>query len=85
MGPVSCTDLCQSLARYMDQAVGDRTPIVATRQGGYGDVVILSDKEFEGWQETAYLLSNPANAWRLLDSIRAADAGLTTERELIEP
>ncbi len=85
MGHVSYTDLRQNLARYMDQAVDDRTPIVVTRQGGKGNVVILSEEEFEGWQETVYLLSNPANARRLLDSIRAADAGLTTERELIEP
>lgn len=85
MGHVSYTDLRQNLARYMDQAVDDRTPIVVTRQGGKGNVVILSEEEFEGWQETVHLLSNPANARRLLDSIRAADAGLTTERELIEP
>lgn len=85
MGHVSYTDLRQNLARYMDQAIDDRTPIVVTRQGGKGNVVILSEEEFEGWQETVFLLSNPANARRLLDSIRAADAGLTTERELIEP
>jgi len=81
---VSYTDLRQNLARYMDLAVDDRTPIVVTRQGGKGNVVILSEEEFESWQETVYLLSNPANARRLLESIREADAGLTTERELVE-
>ncbi len=85
MGHVSYTDLRQNLARYMDQAVDDRTPIVVTRQGGKGNVVILSEEEFAGWQETVYLLSNPANARRLLNSMREADAGLTTEHELIEP
>jgi antitoxin YefM len=85
MGHVTYTDLRQNLARYMDQAVDDRVPILVTRQGGKGNVVILSEQEFEGWQETVHLLSSPANARRLLESIREADAGLTTERELIEP
>jgi antitoxin YefM len=82
---VSYTDLRQNLARYMDQAVDDRTPILVTRQGGKGNVVILSEREFEGWQETVHLLSNPANAARLLRSIRSADAGLTEEHDLVEP
>jgi antitoxin YefM len=82
---VSYTELRQNLARYMDQAVDDRIPIVVTRQGGKGNVVILSEEEFEGWQETVHLLSNPANAKRLLESIREADSGLTTEHELVEP
>lgn len=85
MGHVTYTELRQNLARYMDQAVDDRTPIVVTREVGKGNVVILSEEEFEGWQETVYLLSNPANAKRLLESIREATAGLITERQLIEP
>jgi antitoxin YefM len=43
---------------------------------------MLSEDEFAGWQETVHLLSNPANAERLLRSIRAADAGATSERRL---
>jgi antitoxin YefM len=35
---------------------------------------MLSMDEFNAWQETAYLLSNPANAARLRKSI--AEAGL---------
>jgi antitoxin YefM len=85
MGQVSYTDLRQNLARYMDQAVDDRTPILVTRQGGKGNVVILSEEEFDGWQETVHLLGNPANARRLLESIREAEAGLTTDHELVEP
>jgi antitoxin YefM len=85
MGHVTYTELRQNLTRYMDQAVDDHVPILVTRQGGKGNVVILSEEEFESWQETVYLLSNPANAKRLLESIQEADAGLTTEHELIEP
>jgi antitoxin YefM len=84
MAHVSYTDLRQNLARYMDKAVDDRVPILVTRQGGKGNVVILSEEEFEGWKETVQLLSNPVNAKRLLESVREAEAGLTVERELAE-
>ena len=84
MAHVSYTDLRQNLARYMDKAVDDRVPSLVTRQGGKGNVVILSEEEFEGWKETVQLLSNPVNAKRLLESVREAEAGLTVERELAE-
>jgi antitoxin YefM len=42
-------------------------------------------EEFNSWQETLYLLSNPANAEHLLESIAQAKMGKTQKRELIEP
>lgn len=46
--------------------------------------VLMSLDEFNAWQETMHLLSNPANANRLLQSIQDAEAGRFTERALIE-
>jgi antitoxin YefM len=46
--------------------------------------VLMSEREFNSWQETIYLLSNPANAEHLRKSLAEADAGLASERELIE-
>lgn len=83
MGQVSFTDLRQNLARYMDQAVEQRIPIVVTRQGGKGNVMLMSEKEFAGWQETVHLPRSPVDARRLLRSVRAAEAGHTMERDLI--
>ncbi|QTA78552.1 Putative toxin-antitoxin system, antitoxin component, type II YefM [Desulfonema limicola] len=40
--------------------------------------------EFNSWQETLYLLSNPANAEHLHKSIQQAGEGKTFEKELIE-
>ena len=54
MAHISYTELRQNLARYMDEAVESRAPIVVTRQGGKGNVVILSQEEFEGWEETIH-------------------------------
>jgi len=82
MGHVTYTELRQNLARYLDEAVKTRAPIVVVRQGGKGNVVVLAEEEFAGWQETVHLLANPVNAERLLRSIRAADAGATRERRL---
>ncbi len=83
MVQVSFTELRQNLARYMDEAIDSRAPVLVTRQGGKGNVVLLSEAEFEGWQETIHLLRSPANARHLLKSVRSAEAGETKQRELI--
>jgi antitoxin YefM len=83
MAQVSFTDLRQHLARYLDEAVESKTPLLVTRRGGKGNVVILSEEEFEGWQETVHLLRSPANARHLLRSIEDADAGRISDHELV--
>jgi len=85
MSRITRTELRRNLARYLDQAVKSRAPIVVTRQGGKGNVVMLSEAAFAGWQETVYLLAKPANAERLLRSIRAAEAGAARKRALAKP
>ena len=85
MGAITYTELRQNLARYLDEAVESRAPLLVTRQGDKGNVVMLSEAEFAGWQETVHLLSNPANAARLLHSIREANAGKSRRRELVKP
>ena len=75
MSNVTYTDLRQNLSRYLDEAISTRAPILVTRQGGKGNVVMIAESEFAGWQETVHLLSSPANADRLLRGMQAADAG----------
>ena len=82
MSHITYTELRQNLARYLDEAIESRAPIVVTRQGGKGNVVMLSEDEFAGWQETVHLLSNPVNAERLLT---AANSGATRQRQLAKP
>ncbi len=83
--PVSYTDLRQNLARYLVEAVEGRVPIVVTRQGGKGNVVMISEAEFAGWQETVHLLSSPRNAERLLRGVRQAEAGQLQAHDLVSP
>ena len=74
----------QDLARLMDKVSDDRSPLIVTRRGGKA-VVVLSLEEYRGMEETLYLMRSPANARRLLRSIRAAERGEATSRTLIEP
>lgn len=78
----SYTELRQNLARAMDEVIETGAPLLITRQGGQGNVVMISEAEFEAWQETVHLLRSPAMARRLLRAADAADAGRTTERAL---
>ena len=84
MAHVSYTELRNNLASYMDEVCDDRTPLFVTRQNAR-TVVLMAEDEYESLMETVHLLKSPANAVRLLRSIKEADEGKLTERELIEP
>jgi len=85
MSHVSISEFRQRMASYFDRVAEDREPLVVTRQGGKGNLVVMSEDEFAGWQETVHLLSSPRNAKRLMASIRQVQAGGARERELIAP
>jgi antitoxin YefM len=82
---VSYTELRQNLAQLMDEAIASNAPLVITRQSGKGNLVMLSQAEFAGWQETVHLLSSPANGARLLHGLREAEAGDLSEQRLTVP
>ena len=85
MAHVSYTELRQNLSRYLDETVEARVPLVVTRPGGKGNVVMISEEEFNGWQETVHLLSSPRNAERLLRGMRQLKADRGTEHDLVPP
>jgi antitoxin YefM len=62
----------------IDQVILDVEPtIVCNAQGK--QAVLMSLEEFNSWQETLYLLSNPANAEHLVESIKQAKSGNKVE------
>ena len=61
----------------------DHEPYIIHRADN-NHVVVLSLEDFNAWQETLYLLSNPNNAQRLLHSLNAARNGQLTQHDLIE-
>lgn len=83
MSHVSYTDFRQHLAKYMDEVWKSRAPLRVTRQNAR-TVVMLSEAEYEGMMETLHLLRSPANAERLLRSVRSAEAGHVAAHEVIE-
>ena len=84
MDIVSYSRARQDLARLMDKVSDDRSPLIVTRRGGRS-VVVLSLEDYRGMEETLYLMRSPANARRLLSSIRSLDRGEGVERSLVEP
>jgi antitoxin YefM len=66
------TDLREIIQDVLD----DLEPTIVTTEGG-DSVVMLSLDEYNAWQETLYLLSTPANADHLRQSI-AEDKARTT-------
>ncbi|MGU3494654.1 type II toxin-antitoxin system Phd/YefM family antitoxin [Xanthobacteraceae bacterium A53D] len=84
MDVLSYSDTRANLKEVMDRVVEDRAPVVVTRQKAEA-VVMVSLSDWNAMEETLHLLSSPANAARLRDSIRQLDAGGGTERDLIEP
>ena len=74
----------RDLDHLIEQVKADAEPTIICGDQGQ-KAVLLSLEEFNSWQETLYLLSNPANGEHLRRSIAEVQAGKTTERALIEP
>ena len=83
MTAITAAELRRNLTRYLDEAVDNCDPIVIVRDGGKRNVVLMSERDFSSWQETAYLLTNPVNAEHLRESIRQLDDGKGVEHDLV--
>ncbi len=84
MDVLTYSDTRANLKEVMDRVVADHTPVVITRQKAEA-VVMVSLADWHAMEETAYLLSTPANAAQLRASIAELNAGKGMERELIVP
>ncbi|MER3445005.1 Antitoxin YefM [Calidithermus terrae] len=83
MKAITYTHARQNLAKTMDEVIDNHDPIIITRNNDRA-VVMMSLEDFNAWQETAYLMSNPANARRLMRSIESLEQGKGRVRELLE-
>ena len=81
MNATTVNDAKNNLERLIEQVTADAEPTIICGDQGQ-KAVLLSLEEFNSWQETLYLLANPAH---LRQSIAEAKAGKTVERELIDP
>lgn len=83
MKTLSSTELRANLSAVMDQVNDDHEPVIVTRAKGR-PVVVLSLEDYAAMDETAYLLSSPKNAERLLEAVEGLKAGKGVARDLIE-
>lgn len=79
---VSYTEARNSLKSVLDSVEGDADIAIITRRDG-GDAVVMSLAQYESMAETLHLLSSPANAAHLAESIAQYKAGKSRRRELV--
>jgi antitoxin YefM len=73
----------KNLEQLVYQVDADAEPVMIFLDEGH-KAILLSEREFTAWQETEYLLSNPANAAHLEKSLEQARTGQIAERELLD-
>lgn len=83
MDAMTTQQASHDLDGLIDRVIDNVQPTILCNDKG-NKAILISLDEFSAWQETLYLLSNPTNAKRLLNSIQEAKAGRVTEKALIE-
>jgi len=86
MGHVSLSDFRANIASHLDKLEQDRDHLVVSRQG-HEHLVVLPLKDWQGMEETLYLLSTKANRDMLSASIAELDAGrgIEVDPETMKP
>jgi antitoxin YefM len=73
----------QKLDELINKVILNAEPTILCNEEGK-QAVLMSLDDFNSWQETLYLLSNPANAEHLHQSIAEANLGQKFVKELID-
>jgi antitoxin YefM len=81
MDSVTFDQAVTSLRSLMDAVCSTHEPTTITRTDGEA-VVLMSLRDFDGLQETLYLLESPTNAARLRESIAQLKQNGAQAREL---
>ncbi len=80
MDSITYTTARANLAATMDRVCENHEPVIITRNEQ--SVVMMSLKDYNSIEETAYLLRSPKNALRLLESIVEIESGKGKVRKL---
>jgi len=83
MQAVSFSELRKDMKHIMDMTRERHEPTIITRK--HGNMVLMSLDDYNALEETAYILSNPKNAQRVLASLIELRSGKGKEHKLIEP
>ena len=74
MTSVSISNFRKNIFTYVNQALDFNTPVSVVTKNG--NVVVLSEDEYSGLQETLYLLGAPEMREKLLEGMNAARGDL---------
>ncbi len=77
---ITASEARKNLFPLIEQVNDDRSSIEITSKRGAA--VLMSRAEYDALEETAHLLRSPANARRLLESLRQAVEGDRQEHQL---
>ena len=81
---VNYSDARNSFKAVLDAVQDDADVTVISRRDG-ADAVVMSFDLYQSMMETMYLLSSPANAAHLAQSIAQHKEGKATRRKLVKP
>jgi antitoxin YefM len=81
MKAITTTQAKDHLDELINAVISDLEPTIVSKDQGQQAVLISLD-EFNSWQETLYLLSNPTNAEHLMASIKQAETGQIIKQKL---
>ncbi len=79
---VSYTEARNSLKTVLDGVEADADIAIITRRDG-ADAVVMSLAQYQSMAETLHLLSSPANAYHLAESIAQYRTGQARRRALV--
>ena len=74
MNAVTINEARRNLDSLIEKVLSNSEPTIITTETGQ-QIVLLPLDEFNAWQETVYLLSNPVNAAHLRQFISEAQLG----------
>lgn len=80
---VNYSSLRNDLKKFCDSANNDFETIIVTRKSG-GNVVLLSEAEYNNLMENLFIRSNPEYYNKLLKSIDELKAGKVVRAELLD-
>ena len=83
MNITSYSDARENFKSVIDKTINDADVTIIHRRKG-GNAVLMSEEYYNSMIETLHLLSNPANAKHLAQSIEQHKAGKTQKRQLID-
>jgi len=79
---ITASEARKDLFPLIKKVNDDHAPVRISSKNG--NAVLMSEEDFEAWQETMFLLRSRRNAERLMTSIAELEGGGGTVRDLIE-